>query len=139
MSTAVERRAGLTLIDLLVVIAIIALLISLLLPALGAARESGRAAKCLSNQRQIGLAMSMYGNANKDYVPREGVEPLGGPINRPPWACVLRPFIDPDVNDGYDTADKFARAPYYRWPSRIRDGHFIRSEERRVGKECRSR
>lgn len=120
-------RAAFTLIELLVVIAVIALLIGILLPALGSAREAGRSAKCLSNQRQIGAAMVLYANANRDFAPREGVEPLSptARVNRPPWPCVLRPFIDDQVNDGYDTGDKFQRAPYYACPSRFADGHTI--------------
>ncbi len=51
---------GFTLIELLVVISIIALLIALLLPALRAARRTANTVVCLSNQRQIGLAMAMY-------------------------------------------------------------------------------
>jgi len=53
-------RCGFTLIELLVVISIIALLIALLLPALGKAKDSARTAICLNNQKQLMLAVSTY-------------------------------------------------------------------------------
>ena len=63
------RIRGFTLIELLVVMVIIALLVGLLLPALGRAREEARKTQCRSNLRQIGLAMNIYCTDNKSYTP----------------------------------------------------------------------
>ena len=77
MQTKRESR-GFTLIELLVVIAIIALLIGILLPALGAARESAKKVVCQTNQRQITLAFMEYANDHDGKYPLE-VEGLPDP------------------------------------------------------------
>jgi len=64
-----KRSTGFTLIELLVVMVIIALLVGLLLPALGRAKEEAKKTQCRSNLRQIGLAATMYATDNKDYTP----------------------------------------------------------------------
>ncbi len=68
-----NKHHAFTLIELLVVISIIALLISILLPALQSARSAGRTVKCLSNQRQIGLGMAMYANNYSDQLIPSGI------------------------------------------------------------------
>src|SRR4051812_13334043 len=65
-----RRNQGLTLVELLVVIGIIALLVSILLPVMNKARESARLTACLSNVRHFGLAMNMYVQEHKGIWPR---------------------------------------------------------------------
>lgn len=81
-----ERKASaFTLIELLVVISIIALLISILLPALRNARESAKAAACLSNLKQVGLGAAMYAADNDSVMYEAYTQYAGGSGMSPNW------------------------------------------------------
>ena len=106
-----KSKHGFTLIELLVVIAIIAILASFLLPVLSRAQDKARAACCLNNLKQWGLAMQIYATENRDYLPDDGtpnpsltytgsgwyvsLPPLIGlrPYNQMPWRT--NPAIEP--------------------------------------------
>jgi prepilin-type N-terminal cleavage/methylation domain-containing protein len=89
-SRARSRAAAFTLIELLVVIAIIAILAAILFPVFAQAREKARQASCLSNTRQMGLAVAMYVQDNEAY-PSASSPSSFRPRTR--WADHIFPYV----------------------------------------------
>ena len=88
-----HRTIAFTLIELLVVISIIALLIALLLPALGRAKETARIALCASGEHQMAVAFHSYGADNGGYLPPgSGYIPYGSVPNIGVWGS--KDFFD---------------------------------------------
>lgn len=84
-----STRKAITLLEVLVVLAVIGILIALILPAVVASREAARRVRCASNLKQIGLAINSYAAAN-------GVLPLGytGPGNGFSFLVEILPYLD---------------------------------------------
>ena len=123
-----SKKPGFTLMELLVVISIIALLMSILLPALGRARELTRRVVCASNLRQCGLTIQVYANYHEEHLPfingvtnRNSVQPSIYKFGSEPvsLADILKPYIAnfkiwscPSISK-ITTIDDLANTRYY--------------------------
>ena len=94
------------------VIAIIALLMGILMPALSKARKQGRDVYCLNNLRQMGVAVQMYTQEYDDFIPRA----LDN--QQAKWILVFTPFL----GEQYREAKDYREVPIYQCPSFPRDG-----------------
>jgi len=95
----IQMTYGFTLVELLVVVAIIALLIAILLPGLKKARGAARSVVCASNQHQLGLAFTSYSGDYRDYITPVGeifttqVYCGGGNTDAITWDSFLSPYL----------------------------------------------
>jgi len=101
-----KRVKGFTLVELLVVIGIIAVLIAILLPALGKARTQANSTKCMSNLRQIGLAHNMYLNDYKGVI----VQPVQYDANYNPTSVFWHQRLSEYMNRRSDRGSTLANS-----------------------------
>src|SRR5258708_6229430 len=91
-----RARTGFTLVELLIVIAIISALIGLLVPAAMKARDSARSAQCQNNLRQLGLAVIQYRDQNNAFPQyRAEYPPITNAygVNRPRWQWIMASYL----------------------------------------------
>jgi len=103
-----NRLRAFTIVELLVVIFIIAILVSLLLPALSEAKARAKRVACMSNLRQVGVAMAIY-VGDHEYYPLEQ-ERIGSPT-APCWYQTLHPYS----SGSYNVWNCPANEPFFRW------------------------
>ena len=127
MSKALRARRGFTLVELLVVIGIIALLISILLPALRLAKEKANAVKCQANLRQLMQGFLYFTNDNKGSLPGRDNDQNDAKYEHRDW-CVGPPIGMPwatawDKSPETGTIFKYMRnRDVYRCPSKLSTG-----------------
>ncbi len=124
-SVSGNKRSGFTLIELLVVIAIIAILASILFPVFAQAREKARQIACISNFKQIGLAMLQYNqDYDESYCPSEvSTSGAGSFTTGYDWTYILNPYIKNGSNQAVLTGGRAIQGyagGVYACPSALR-------------------
>jgi prepilin-type N-terminal cleavage/methylation domain-containing protein/prepilin-type processing-associated H-X9-DG protein len=108
---------GFTLVEMLVVIAVIAILAAILLPALSQAKDKGKTVACLNNLKQLQLAINMYADEHEDELPPAEIHPGNGGPFQESWAAVLvHSERLPSPRSGYYT-ELDDRSSVFRCPS----------------------
>ena len=145
------RTRAFTLIELLVVVSIIAVLIGLLLPALGSARLAARSVACLSTMRQIQIGSLMYSEDNRGRLIEPGLPEGGiGPREELAWVNTLRQYVDEGIDHRspgveraamriHDPLTSVVRMGFCRMMRSTRSSGACTTASRRTGWWCRSR
>src|SRR5690349_10326399 len=117
-----RRASAFTLIELLVVIAIIAILAAILFPVFAQAREKARATYCLSNTKQIGIAIQMYAQDYDESIPPwlkcKCVGTSGPDLDSPYlriWVSTLQPYVK--EGDTQDSNGRYQAGGIFKCPS----------------------
>lgn len=108
-------KQAFTVVELLVVIAVIAILAGLLLPAVAKAKTKGQGIQCMNNHRQLMLAWRMYNDDNNDQLLYASPGVFSGDTNSDPYTWVLGWMdFDPDNPSNWDVNQDIAKSPL--WP-----------------------
>lgn len=106
-----RSRCGFTLIEILVVVAILGILAALLLPAISRVQENALVAKSTNSLRQIGAALRMYAGENNGFLPAaDGAANPTGTY----WMLELNPYVGKDKQTGLVDTSEFFIDPVYR-------------------------
>src|SRR4051794_19724055 len=135
-------KPAFTLVELLVVIAIIGILVALLLPAVQAAREAARRAKCVNNIRQIGIAVQNYHDVRKFYPQYHAAIPPAGKTDNdyttsagykwagPLWSISILPFMEEQaLYDSFNKTVTMNNLANQKWIQTIVAGYVCPSNE----------
>ncbi len=144
-----RQRTAFTLVELLVVLAVIGVLLALLLPAVQAARESARRATCANNLRQIGIALHDYHAACATFPPgcTDRMKKANKPDKWLAWSTWILPFLEQenvyrlyDINLRYDDSQNHEAVsqvlPVYLCPSTSRLASDRQGNTSRNGRAC---
>ena len=104
--------AGYTLAELLVVVAICAILLSIAIPAINGVRHAASSVVCRSNLRQVGISTISYALDHRERLPADGNKGVDDPATSPAWFYRLPPYLeDSDVDRPASTF----QCPSFRW------------------------